>query len=186
MAVEDIKKEFKTECNKAIQKLKDDMGKVRTGRANASILDKVMVEYYGASTPLNQLAQVNTPEARLITVQPYDKSLTPEIEKAIMSSDLGLNPATEGNLIRLPIPPLTEERRKDLVKMVKKTAEEAKVSVRNHRRDANEALKKAQKSKEISEDESKKAMEEVQKMTDQSIKEIDDILESKEKDILTI
>ena len=150
------------------------------------MLDKIMVEYYGEPTPLNQLANINVPEARLLVVQPWDKSSIAGIEKAIMKSDLGVNPTNDGNVIRIAIPPLTEERRKDLVKVVKKMAEEARVAIRNIRREANDLTKATEKEKVISEDEAKKALDDIQKITDNCIKDIDKILQVKEKDIMEV
>jgi ribosome recycling factor len=170
----------------SIKSLKEHLGKVRTGRANVSLLDGVMVDYYGTPTPLKQVANLSTPDARTIQVQAWEGSLLPAIEKAIIAGNLGFTPMNDGKLIRVPIPPLTEERRKDLVKQCKKMGEEAKVAVRNHRRDANETPKKLEKDKAISEDENKRAQEEVQKKTDSSVAEIDKILVEKEKEILTI
>ncbi len=170
----------------AIKALKEQLGKVRTGRANVSALDGVMVDYYGTPTPIKQVANLSTPDARTIQVQAWEGSLLPAIEKAIIGANLGLTPMNDGKLIRVPIPQLTEERRKDLVKQCKKMGEEGKVNVRNQRRDANEALKKQEKDKVISEDENKRAQEEVQKKTDLAIAEIDKILGEKEKEILTI
>lgn len=170
----------------SIKSLKDHLQKVRTGRANVSLLDGVMVDYYGTPTPLKQVANLSTPDARTIQVQAWEGSLLPAIEKAIIGANLGLTPMNDGKLIRVPVPALTEERRKDLVKQCKKMGEDAKVAVRNSRRDSNEALKKKEKDKEISEDENKRAQEEVQKKTDLAIAEIDKILVDKEKEILTI
>lgn len=170
----------------SIKSLKEHLSKVRTGRANVSLLDGVMVDYYGTPTPLKQVANLSTPDARTIQVQAWEGSLLPAIEKAIIAGNLGFTPMNDGKLIRVPIPPLTEERRKDLVKQCKKMGEEGKVAVRNHRRDANEALKKKEKDKAISEDENKRAQEEVQKKTDAAVAEIDKILVEKEKEILTI
>jgi ribosome recycling factor len=184
--IDEVIKTQEDDSSKSIERLKAELVKVRTGRASPALLDGVMVDYYGASTKLNQLANVAAPEPRLLTVQPFDKSVIQEVEKAIMAANLGLNPQTEGNLIRLPIPPLTEERRKDLVSVVKKHGEETKVAVRNHRRDANELLKTAKNDKEISEDDMKKGQDQVQKVTDKFVAEIDEIVSSKEKDILTV
>lgn len=170
----------------AIKSLKEHLSKVRTGRANISLLDGVMVDYYGTPTPIKQVANLSTPDARTIQVQAWESTILPAIEKAIIGANLGLTPMNDGKLIRVPVPQLTEERRKDLVKQCKKMGEDAKVSVRTHRRDANEALKKKEKDKAISEDENKRAQEEVQKKTDSAIVEIDKILVDKEKEILTI
>ncbi len=177
---------FEQANQSAIKSLKDHLIKVRTGRANVSLLDGVMVDYYGTPTPLKQVANLSTPDARTIQVQAWEGSLLPAIEKAIIGANLGLTPMNDGKLVRVPVPPLTEERRKDLVKQCKKMGEEAKVAIRNNRRDANEALKKKEKDKQISEDENKRAQEEVQKKTDLSVAEVDKILADKEKEILTI
>ncbi len=170
----------------AIKSLKEHLIKVRTGRANVSLLDGVMVDYYGTPTPLKQVANLSTPDARTIQVQAWEGSLLPAIEKAIIAANLGLTPMNDGKLVRVPVPPLTEERRKDLVKQCKKMGEETKVAIRNNRRDANESLKKLEKDKQISEDENKRAQEEVQKKTDLAVAEVDKILVDKEKEILTI
>jgi ribosome recycling factor len=170
----------------SIKALKEQLSKVRTGRATVALLDGVMVDYYGTPTPIKQVANLSTPDARTIQVQAWETSILGAVEKAIIAANLGLTPMNDGKLIRVPVPPLTEERRKDLVKQCKKMGEEAKVNVRNHRRDANETLKKKEKDKEISEDENKRAQEEVQKKTDLAIAEIDKILVEKEKEIITI
>jgi ribosome recycling factor len=177
---------FEQENATSIKTLKEHLGKVRTGRATVSLLDGVMVDYYGTPTPLKQVANLSTPDARTIQVQAWETSLLAAIEKSIIGANLGLTPMNDGKLIRVPVPPLTEERRKDLVKQCKKMGEEAKVAVRNHRRDANETLKKLEKDKQISEDENKRAQEEVQKKTDSAVAEVDKILVEKEKEILNI
>jgi len=177
---------FEQENAVAIKSLKEQLGKVRTGRANVSQLDGVMVDYYGTPTPIKQVANLSTPDARTIQVQAWESAILGAIEKAIIGANLGLTPMNDGKLIRVPVPALTEERRKDLVKQCKKMGEDAKVGVRNHRRDANESLKKQEKDKQISEDENKRAQDEVQKKTDAAIVEIDKILVDKEKEILTI
>jgi len=169
-----------------IEHMKTELLKVRTGRASANLLDTVIVNYYGTPTKLKQLANIGVPEARLLTVQPFDKSAMQDVEKAIMAANLGLNPSSEGNIIRIPIPALTEERRKDLVIIVKKYGEESRIGIRSHRKEANDALKKAKSHKDISEDECKKAMEKVQKATDAKIVETDKLVAEKEKDVLTI
>jgi len=184
--MKEIISKFEQANSGAIKALKEHLQKVRTGRANVSLLDGVMVDYYGTPTPLKQVANLSTPDARTIQVQAWEGSLLPAIEKAIIGANIGLTPMNDGKLIRLPIPALTEERRKELVKQAKKLGEEAKVSIRNSRRDANEALKKKEKDKAISEDENKRAQEEVQKKTDTSIAEVDKILGDKEKEILTV
>jgi ribosome recycling factor len=182
----DVLKELQSNLEKGIEVLKKDLGKVRTGRANVGILDGVRVDYYGTPTPLNQVASLNVPDARMITVKPWEKSLIPEIEKAIRSSQLGLNPSSDGEIVRLPMPPLTEERRKDLVKVVKKMAEEAKVALRNARRDANEMLKAFLKDKEITEDEEKQGLKRVQDATDAAVAKTDEIVAKKEKEIMEL
>ncbi|WP_394187553.1 ribosome recycling factor [Paenisporosarcina quisquiliarum] len=171
---------------KAIQALTRELSTIRAGRASASLLDKIFVDYYGAPTPINQIAGVATPEARLITIQPYDKSSLGDIEKAILKSDLGISPSNDGTLIRIAIPALTEERRKDLVKVVKKEAEEAKVGIRNIRRDANDELKKLEKNGDITEDDLRSFTEDVQKLTDDHIVKIDQVAKDKEKEILEV
>jgi ribosome recycling factor len=184
--INDVLKDLQAGLEKATESLKKDLAKVRTGRANVSILDGVRVDYYGTPTPLHQVASLNVPDARLITVKPWEKSLIPEIERAIRSSQLGLNPSSDGEIVRLPMPPLTEERRKDLVKMVRKMAEEAKVALRGARRDANEMLKAFLKDKEITEDEEKQGLKKVQDATDAGVVQLDEIVAKKEKEILEI
>jgi ribosome recycling factor len=183
---EDIIGKTRSGMEKAIDALKKDFSKVRTGRASVALFDDIRVDYYGTPTPLNQVASLAVPEPRLITIQPWEKGLIPEIEKAILKSDLGLNPASDGQLIRITIPPLTEERRKEMVKQVKRMGEDTKIAVRNSRRDANEALKKLEKSKEISEDELKRGEKEIQELTDQFVKKIDDVVAQKEKEVMEI
>ncbi|MGI2327196.1 ribosome recycling factor [Planococcus sp. YIM B11945] len=172
--------------NNAIQAFSRDLSSIRAGRATPAILDKLSIDYYGAPTPINQVAGISIPEARLIMIQPYDKSVLGDIEKAILKSDLGLSPSNDGSVIRLAVPALTEERRKDLVKQVKKEAEEAKVGVRNIRRDANDEFKKLQKKSEITEDDLRNYSEEVQKLTDSNIAKIDDLAKVKEKEIMEV
>ena len=172
------------EMVKSLDSLKREFSKVRTGRASISLLDGIKVDYYGTQTPLNQLATLSVPEPRLITIQPWDATVIKEIEKAIMKSDLGLTPVNDGKIIRVSIPPLTEQRRVELVKVVKKMAESGKVSIRNHRRDINEDLKQKKKDKEVSEDEFFKGQKEVQDITDDYIKKCDDLTQVKEKEIL--
>ncbi len=169
---------------KSLQALEQDFQSFRTGRASASMLDKIKVNYYGQETPISQVASISVPEARLLVIQPWDKSLVHEIEKAIQKSELSLNPSNDGRLIRISIPPLTEDRRKELVKVAKQTAEQSKVALRNVRREANEELKKLEKSKEISEDDLKTATQKIQELTDSYAKEIDEKLEKKEQEIL--
>jgi ribosome recycling factor len=184
--INDILSEAEDRMKKAVEYLTKDLATLRAGRANPAMLDKVMVDYYGEPTPLNQLANITVPEARLLVIQPWDKSSMADIEKAILKSDLGVTPNNDGNVIRIVIPQLTEERRKELVKVVKKRGEEAKVAVRNIRRDDNDMLKSSEKEKMISEDEAKRGSEEVQKATDKYIKDIDVILAAKEKDIMEV
>ncbi|WP_042348876.1 ribosome recycling factor [Bacillus massiliigorillae] len=176
----------KERMDKAVQALSRELATIRAGRANAAILDKVSVDYYGAPTPINQLAGISVPEARLLVIQPYDKTVLGEIEKAILKSDLGLNPTNDGSIIRIAIPALTEERRKELVKLVKKEAEESKVAVRNIRRDGNDDLKKLEKNSEITEDELRGYSEDIQKVTDAHIQKIDDVAKDKEKEIMSV
>ncbi len=170
--------------DKAIEAFQRELDRVRTGRATPALLDGITVDYYGTPMPLNQVASVSVPESRLLTIQPWDANILPDIEKAVLKSELGLTPTNDGKIIRIAVPPLTEERRKDLVKLVKKMAEEARVAVRNVRRDAIEKLKAQKKNKEISEDEMYKLQDKVQEITDEHIKEIDKILAEKEKEIL--
>lgn len=184
--IDDIKKTLESDMGKAIDSLKYQMTKVRTGRASANVLDGVSVDYYGSPTPVAQVGQISTPEARLLQIQPFDKSMIAAIEKAIMGANLGLTPSNDGNLIRIPFPALTEERRKDQVKEVKKLGEDARIAIRNARRDQNDVVKKAEKAKEISEDDSKKFQAEVQTVTDKYIKQVDVIVEKKEKELLEV
>jgi ribosome recycling factor len=177
---------FKDKAKKTILAYSDQLKKIRTGRASTSILDSVMVNYYGTLTPVNQVASITVPEAKLIVIQPWDKSIIVEIEKAIQKASLGINPSNDGNVVRLNIPPLTEESRKEIVKDIKGTTELARVGIRNIRRDANENLKKALKDHEITEDEEKHALDDIQKNTDIFIKELDTIFEKKEKEILEV
>lgn len=180
-----IKKNAEERMEKAIGALKRDLATLRAGRATPSLLDRVQVEYYGAMTPVNQLANINTPDSRTIYIQPWDKSSLAAIEKAILKSDLGLTPSNDGASIRIGIPPLTEERRSELVKMTKKFGEEAKVAIRNIRRDANDEIKKLEKTT-ISEDESRRHQEDIQKTTDKYVAEVDKVLGSKEKEIMEV
>ena len=170
----------------AIDALKKEFGSVRTGRASLSLLDGIMVDYYGTLTPLQQLASLSVPESRQIAIQPWEQRIIPEIEKAIMKSDLGLTPSNDGKFIRIGIPSLTEERRKQLVKVVRKRAEEGKVAIRNIRRDTNEELKKLEKEKHLSEDDAKKSHDEIQKLTDFYITKIDEVLKHKENEIMEV
>lgn len=176
----------KEKMNKAIQSYSRELASIRAGRANASLLDRITVDYYGAPTPINQIAGISVPEARLLVIQPYDKTVLGDIEKAILKSDIGLNPSNDGSVIRLSIPMLTEERRKELVKTVKKESEEAKVAIRNIRRDGNDDLKKLEKSGEITEDALRGHGEDIQKLTDEFISKVDALTKEKEKEILEV
>jgi len=182
--LEDIYKDLETRMSKSISAFQSEMARIRTGRATPALLDGVKVEYYGNQIPLQQIAGIMVPEPRLLVIQPWDKNAIGEIEKAIRKTGLGLNPINDGNVIRIPIPPLSDERRQDLIKLVKKLAEDARVAVRNIRRDGVEKVKTLEKNKEISEDERIKAENEIQKITDKFIKEINSLLEKKEKEIL--
>jgi len=184
--VEDIINDAKTRMLKSIESLKVDMSKIRTGRAHPSLLEQVKVKYYGSDTPLNQVASVNVVDARTLGVNAYEKSSIPDIEKAIMNANLGLNPVTAGEVIRIPLPPLTEERRKDLIKVVRGEAEQARVAIRNIRRDANSSCKELVKEKMITEDDERKAEGRIQKLTDEQIATIDKNLEQKEAEMLEI
>jgi len=184
--LEDIKKTADLKMQKSLESLKNDLAKVRTGRAHTGLLDHVMVEYYGSMVAVNQVANVNLGDARTINVQLYEKNMIGKVEKAIRDCDLGLNPATNGDLIRVPMPMLTEERRRDLIKIVRTEAEGAKVAIRNVRRDANDALKKLLKDKEISEDDERRAQDDVQKMTDKAVIEVDKLLQVKETDLMAV
>jgi len=186
MTVVDVKKTAEQKMQKSIETLKADLAKVRTGRAHVGILDHVQVDYYGTPTAISQVANLTLLDARTIGVQPWEKKMVSVIEKAIRESDLGLNPSTQGDLIRVPTPPLTEERRKEIVKVVKGEGEDAKVAVRNVRRDANEALKKLLKDKACSEDDERRAQDEVQKLTDKFVAEVDKLITEKEKELLTV
>ncbi|MBS4194014.1 ribosome recycling factor [Lederbergia citri] len=178
--------ETKNKMEKAIQVYSRELASIRAGRASASLLDKLTIDYYGAPTPVNQMASISVPEARLLVIQPYDKSVLGDIEKAILKSDLGLTPSNDGSLIRLTIPQLTEERRKELVKVVKKEGEDAKIAIRNIRRDGNEELKKLEKNGEITEDDLRGYSDDIQKLTDDHIKKIDEITKEKEQEILAV
>lgn len=182
---ESVKKSAEERMEKAILALKRDLATLRAGRANSSLLDRIQVDYYGSPTPVNQLANINTPDSRTLMIQPWDKSSLAEIERAIQKSDLGLTPANDGTSIRLTIPQLTEERRVELVKLTKKFGEEAKVAIRNIRRDANDDIKKLEKS-DISEDESRRHQEDVQKTTDKFVAEVEKVLSAKEKEIMEV
>jgi ribosome recycling factor len=184
--VQEVLESLKSDMEKVVSQLKKEYERVRTGRATPALLDGIKVDYYGTPMPINQVANISVPEPRLITIQPWDKGIMPEIEKAIQRSELGLTPMNDGKVIRIAIPPLTEERRKELVKVVKKMAEEKKVELRNHRREANETLKDLKKEKVITEDDLFRYQEEVQKITDSFVEKIDALLESKEKEIMEI
>ena len=182
--IDEIYEDTRESMGKSIDSLKNEYKKVRTGRASVSLLDGIRVDYYGTQTPLNQTATLSVPESRLITIQPWDVSVIKDIEKAIMKSDLGLTPSNDGKIVRIAIPPLTEERRKELVKVVHKMAEDHKIGVRNIRRDANEMIKSLKKDGDIAEDESYKAQDQIQKITDEHIKRVDECAQEKEKEIL--
>ncbi len=184
--VEDVVSETEASMVKAIERFKTELAKVRTGRANISLLDNIRIDYYGTPTPLNQVASVAVADARMITIKPWEKPMLALIEKAIRSSDLGLNPVTDSELVRLPIPPLTHERRKDLAKVIKKMTEEARIAVRAGRRDANDMLKEAEKEKEVSEDESKAGQKRIQVVTDKYITVVDEVGAKKEAEILEV
>ncbi|RJF95397.1 ribosome recycling factor [Noviherbaspirillum saxi] len=186
MTVVDVKKNAEQKMQKSIDTLKADLAKVRTGRAHVGILDHVQVDYYGTPTQISQVANVTLIDARTIGVQPWEKKMVAVVEKAIRESDLGLNPSTQGDMIRVPTPPLTEERRKEIVKLVKGEGEDAKVAIRNIRRDANEALKKLLKDKACSEDDERRAQDDVQKLTDKFVAEVDKLITEKEKELLTV
>ncbi len=186
MSTSDIKKNTVLKMDKSIEAFKNELSKIRTGRAHPGILDQVQVEYYGSMVPLSQVANVTLIDARNISVQPWEKGMGAKIEKAIRESDLGLNPATQGDLIRVPMPPLTEERRKDLTKVVKNAGEDAKIAIRNLRRDANEQAKKLLKDKEITEDDDRRSQDDIQKLTDKMIIEVDKLVQGKEAEILAV
>ena len=181
-----VKKSLEEKMNKTIEALKVEFTTIRAGRANAQMLDKIRVDYYGTPTPINQVGAISVPEPRTLMINAWDKSAMPEIEKAIRNSDLGLNPTNDGQVIRISVPALTEERRKELAKQASKVAEEFKVRLRNERRDANDKLKKMEKAGEITEDDLKKAQDEVQKLTDKFVKEVDSLLKAKEQDIMAV
>ena len=184
--VEDILKDAESRMGKSVDSLKTELTKIRTGRAHPSLLDQVSVDYYGSETPINQVANVTVEDSRTLAVAPWEKQMVPVVEKAIINSGLGLNPATAGNLIRIPMPPLTEERRRELVKVVKGEGENAKIAVRNIRRDANSDFKDMLKEKDISEDESRDAEDSVQKLTDKFVAAVDDVIAVKEKELMEI
>lgn len=186
MAIVDVQGNFKEKIDKSIHVLKEELVTVRAGRANASMVDKVMVDYYGMATPLKQLANISVPEPRTLLISPFDPKAIPEIEKGILVAELGITPQNDGKVVRLQIPQVTEERRKELVKTVKKMGEEVKVAIRNLRRDANDELKKEQKGGDLTEDDLKKELDAVQKITDKAIKDIDDIVAAKDKEIMEV
>ena len=186
MTIANIKKNVETKMDQSIAALNNNLGKIRTGRANPALLDSVMVEYYGSAVPLSQVANVSLIDSRTISVQPWEKGMGAKIEKAIRESDLGLNPASMGDLIRVPLPPMSEERRKEMTKLVRNEGEGAKVAVRNLRRDANEGVKKLVKDKLASEDDQKRAEADVQKLTDKHIATIDALVSAKEQDIMAV
>ncbi|MDP4534924.1 ribosome recycling factor [Alkalimonas collagenimarina] len=184
--INDIIKDSKNRMEKSVEALKSQLSKIRTGRAHPSILDSIMVPYYGADTPLRQVANVSIEDARTLSLTVFDKSVVPAVEKAIINSDLGLNPMSAGTNIRIPLPPLTEERRRDLVKVVKAEAEQGRVSIRNIRRDANTDFKSLLKDKDITEDDERRATDEIQKLTDSFVKRIDEVLADKEKELMEV
>lgn len=184
--LEEILKETESKMKKAIQILRDDLSHIRTGRASAALVENIKVEYYGIATPLKEIANISIPEADLIVIQPWDKSCVNDVEKAIWKEDLGLTPNNDGNIIRLPIPPMTEDRRKDIVKIVKKDTESSKVAIRNIRREINDKVKKLEKNSEISEDQSKDLFKEIQDLTDSYVNNIDEIYRSKEVEIMKV
>ena len=186
MTVADVKKNTEQKMQKSIETLKGNLAKVRTGRAHPGMLDHIQVDYYGTPTQIAQVANVTMLDARTLGVQPWEKKMLAVVEKAIRESDLGLNPSTQGDLIRVPTPPLTEERRKEMVKLVKSEAEDGKIAIRNIRRDSNEVLKKLLKDKTISEDDERRAQDDVQKLTDKFVAEVDKLVAEKEKEILTV
>lgn len=184
--IEDIKKDAAQRMRKSIEALQQELSRVRTGRANASLLDQVMVDYYGSQVPINRVANVTAEDSRTLTVTPWERNMVAAVEKAILNSDLGLNPATAGIVIRVPLPALTEERRRDLVKVVRHEAENARVAVRNIRRDANNDLKELAKEKEISSDEERRGQDDIQKLTDKYVDEVDRVLERKEQELMEV
>ncbi|HRA77276.1 MAG TPA: ribosome recycling factor [Burkholderiaceae bacterium] len=186
MSIAEVRQSAEQKMQKSIEALKTSLAKIRTGRAHAGLLDHIMVDYYGSMVPIGQVANVTVQDARTIAVQPWEKKMVQVVDKAIRESDLGLNPATSGDLIRVPMPPLSEERRRELTKVVKHEGEQAKVAVRNLRRDANEHLKKLLKDKAISEDDERRAQDDVQKLTDRFVVEIDRMLSVKEQEIMTV
>jgi ribosome recycling factor len=186
MEIKTVYADTEDRMQRSIDAIKREFSSIRTGKASTSLVEGIKVDYYGSMTPLSQVASISIPDPKLLVIQPWEKKLIPEIAKAIQKSDLGLNPLTDANVVRLPIPPLTEERRKDLVKLVKKVSEEGKIAVRNIRREANDRFKKADKEKEISEDDSRKAQERIQEITDDYIQTIEDLVKKKEEEIMEI
>ena len=186
MAIQEIKTTADAKMGKSVEAFKHELHKIRTGRAHPGLLDQVHVDYYGSMVPISQVANVSLLDSRTISVQPWEKGMGPKIERAIRESDLGLNPASQGDLLRVPMPPLTEERRKELTKVVRHAGEEAKIAVRSVRRDANEHLKKLLKDKEVPEDEERRAQDEVQRMTDRTIAEIDRLVQGKEAEVMAV
>lgn len=185
-ALKEVYTQLKSRMDKAVEDFRANLAAARTGRATVHMLDTVRVPYYGSEMPLNQIAQVHAPEAQLLTVQPYDPSIIGDIEKAVRSAGLGLNPQNDGKMIRIPVPPLTEERRRDMVKHLNKILEDHRTAVRNIRRDGNDAIKKTMKDKKITEDEERRALEEIQKLTDDEIKKMEELCKAKEKELMTV
>ena len=185
-ALRETYRQLKSRMDKAVDDFRRELGSVRTGRANVHMLDSIRVDYYGSEMPVNQIAQVHAPEAQLITVQPFDPSSLVNIEKAIRTADLGLNPMNDGKMIRIPVPPLTEERRREMVKHLHKVLEDHRTAVRNIRRDGNEAIKKALKDKKITEDEDRRSLDEIQKLTDDEIKRMEEMSKGKEKEVMSV
>ena len=186
MSKETVKQDAQSRMKKSVAAVREELAKLRTGRASTALLDHLRVDYYGSPTPLNQVASISVADARTLTVTPWEKTMVPVVEKAILESDLGLNPVTAGEVMRIPLPPLTEERRREMSKLVRGEGEQGKVAVRNIRRDANHHLKELLKSKELAEDEEKRALEDMQKLTDKYVAEIDEIVEEKEKEIMEV
>ncbi len=184
--IEELYADTEERMKKAVESVRRELASIRTGKATPALLDGIKLDYYGTMAPLSQVANISVPDPKLLVIQPWEKRLIPDIVKAIQKSDLGLNPLADANVVRLPIPPLTEERRKDLVKLVKKLAEEGKIAVRNIRRDSNDALKKAEKDKDISEDESRKAQEQVQEITDKYTERLDELVKKKEEEVMEV
>lgn len=182
--IEDIKQDADARMGKSIEALRQELSKLRTGRAHTSLLDHVQINYYGSDVPLSQAASISVQDARTLAVSPFEKSMIPDVEKAIMNSNLGLNPVTAGSVIRVPLPPLTEERRRDMTKVVRQEVEQSRVAIRNIRRDANQTFKELVKEKEITEDDERRAQEDVQKLTDARIADVEKILEAKEKELM--